>query len=495
MPVDAAPVDAIVEEVIRRLGVQGAPSAEAAARAAATPAVAAAPARAAAAPAPEDRAGVFETVEEAVEAARRAGEELASLPLMTRQRAIDAIRAALGEEVERLSRMAVEETGLGRVEDKIEKNLCVVRLTPGTEVLEPRAVTGDGGITLTEWAPFGLVAAITPMTNPSETVINNGISLLAAGNTAVFNPHPAARQVSIAAISVMNRAVLSAGGPANCFTSAAAPTIETAQALFAHPAVRLLVVTGGQAVVNEARRHGKRVIGAGPGNPPVVVDETADLERAGRDIVRGASLDNNIVCSDEKEVFALSSIADELKRWMVHAGAVELTPWQGELLARMIFKERRPAPEPSEVDRAFTGLDAAEIMRRIDQPCPPEARLLLLETEADHPLVWSEQLMPVLPLVRTPGAEKAIELAVAAERGNRHTAVMHSTNVDRMTAMARAMDTCIFVKNGPSYAGLGQGGEGHTSYTIATQTGEGLTTARTFSRERRCSLIGGFRIV
>ena len=439
--------------------------------------------------------GVFATIDEAVEAAERAQRDLVAHGLAVRVAMVEAIRRVCRENNEHLARLAVEETGLGRVEDKVAKNRLVAERTPGPEFLTTEAMSDDTGLTIQERAPFGVLSAITPSTNPSSTIINNAIAMVSAGNSVVFNPHPGAVRVSLRTVSLLNEAAAAAGGPATCFTSVAEPTVETAQALMRHPTVALNVVTGGQAVVEEARRAGKRVIGAGPGNPPVVVDETADIDRAARDIVAGASFDNNIVCTDEKELIVVAAVADELKERMAAHGAYELNPYQRERLERLVLEQEAQAPEASTVSRAWIGKDARLLLGEVGVEAPETVRLILCETDREHPFVWTELLMPILPLVRVKDVDEAIGLAHAAEHGFRHTAVIHSTNVSAMDRMARTMETALFVKNGPNYAGLGEGGAGYTSYTIATQTGEGLTTPYTFSRERRCTLVGSFRIV
>jgi acyl-CoA reductase-like NAD-dependent aldehyde dehydrogenase len=262
-----------------------------------------------------------------------------------------------------------------------------------------------------------------------------------------------------------------------------------------HPGIRLLVVTGGPGVVEAAMQSGKRAICAGPGNPPVVVDETADVAKAGRDIVRGASFDNNVICTDEKEVFVVGAVADDLLRAMGQNGAFILNRSQSKQIEGVIFKETRGPRQSCVVDRSLIGKNAGLILGKIGVHVGDDVRLAVMEVDANHPLVWTEQLMPVLPVVRVSSADEAIDLAVAAEGGRRHTAVMHSRNLDHLSRMARVINCSIFVKNGPCYSGLGEGGEGYSSFSIASPTGEGLTGPRTFSRERRCVLVDHFRIV
>ena len=476
MDKDDLAIEAIVERVVSELSTRGVLS---------TPA----------APPAFDGRGILADLDSAVSAAEHAFAEFQQLPLARRSEMIDAMRRAALGNAERLSVMAVEETGLGRVEDKIRKNTLVARRTPGLEDLRPVAFSGDHGLTLVERAPYGVIGSITPSTNPSETIVNNAIAMVAGGNTVVFNPHPGARVVSLTAIDLMNRAIAEAGGPRALLFSVENPTIETARALMSHAGIRLLVVTGGPGVVQAAMQSGKKVIAAGPGNPPVVVDETADVSRAARDIIAGASLDNNIVCIAEKEIIAVREIARPLKLALAEAGAVELRGQSAERVVDAVIEKNEGPGKSSVVSREFIGKDVAVILDKVGMPCPEGARIAFFEAGKDHPLVWTEQMMPMIPMVIVENADEAIALAKAVERGCGHTAVAHSRNIELLSRMARTMNVSIFVKNGPSYAGLGFGGEGFTSFTIASPTGEGLTRPSTFTRERRCTLVDYFRIV
>jgi len=442
-----------------------------------------------------DGRGIVADIENAVAAARSSFEESAAMTLETRASAIEAMRAVMLANLERISHMAVDETGLGRFEDKLRKNRLAVMSTPGLEDLKPMAYSGDHGLTLVERAPYGVIGSITPSTNPTETIICNAISMVAGGNAVVFNPHPSARARSLTCIDLLNRAIAETGGPRALLHAVSAPSIESAQALMAHEGVRLLVVTGGPGVVRAAMQSGKKVVAAGPGNPPVVVDETADIARAGRDIVSGATLDNNIVCIAEKEIIAVRSVVAELKAALADAGAVEVKGPAAEKLSDLIFDQGSTPGKHAPVARDLIGKNVEIILERAGIACPPGARMAFMETDRSHPLVWSEQMMPVLPLVAVEAADEAIDFAKQAERGFGHTAVIHSRNIDRLSRMAKLMDVSIFVKNGPSHAGLGFGGEGFTTFTIASPTGEGLTRASTFTRERRCTLVDYFRIV
>jgi len=439
--------------------------------------------------------GVFEDIDGAVAAAFVAQQRLAGMGLGAREKIIAGMRRMLREHVEELARSALNETGLGRLEDKLVKNRLVIDKTPGTEDLRPAAVSGDRGLSLVEPAPYGVIGAITPITNPTSTIICNSIGMVAAGNSVVYNVHPGARRCSIYNVQLLNRAITAAGGPANVITTVSEPTIESAQELMQHPRIRLLVVTGGEGVVRVAMRSGKRAICAGPGNPPAVVDETADLDRAARDIVLGASFDNNIVCVLEKEIIAVDAIADQLKASLCRSGCVEIPGHQLGQLEKVIFEEVRGPGKPGVINKKYIGQCADVILREIGIRVGKEIRLGIVEVDRDHPLVLTEQMMPILPLVRVSSADEGIDLAVRVEHGFGHTATMHSRNIDHLSRMAREINTSIFVKNGPSVAGLGYGGEGYTSFSIASPTGEGLTSARHFSRDRRCVLVDHFRIV
>ncbi|MEL6343374.1 MAG: aldehyde dehydrogenase family protein [Myxococcota bacterium] len=441
-------------------------------------------------PQPSRQRGVFDSVDDAHLAARSAHHKLKMLPLSTRRAMLDNIRTRCRQQVDVLSVLAVEETGLGRVEDKKRKNRLVIDKTPGIEILKTHAVTGDDGLMLTERAPFGVIASITPCTNPTETIINNGIGMIAGGNAVVFNTHPAAKGVSASVIDLINAASVAVGGPDNVVTCIAEPTIASAQALMTHPRTDLVVVTGGGGVVNAAMRSGKKCVAAGPGNPPVLVDETADIDQAAQGIYAGASLDNNIICTDEKEVFAVDAVFDALMARLQGCGAVKLSPHQIERLENLILTADR-----THTDRTWVGKDASVYLRALDLPVSGDPRLIVCDVPADHPFVQLELLMPIIGVVRVPDVEAGIQAAVQAEHGFRHTASMYSKNIDALDRMARAADTSIFIKNAPNFAGLGLGGEGYTSFTIASPTGDGLTTAMTFTRQRRCTLAGHFRIV
>ncbi len=434
--------------------------------------------------------GVFETMSEALEAVEKAYKEYRKYTIEQREQMIAKIREFTYREAENLAKLGVEETGMGRVSDKTIKHQVVADKTPGTEDLDTRAYSGDSGLTLIEMAPFGVIGSITPSTNPSETVICNSIGMIAGGNAVVFNPHPNAKRTSNYAVDMVNRAILEAGGPENLVVSVANPTMDSTNEMMSAPIVKMLVATGGPGVVKALLSSGKKAIGAGAGNPPVIVDETADIEKAGRDIVLGASFDNNLPCIAEKECFAVDSIADELIYHMTQNGAYLLKGKQIDELIKVALVEKNGKYV---INKNYVGRDAGKFLKAIGIDADP--RLIICETDFDHPFVQVELMMPILPIVRVKDIEQAVELGTKAEHGNRHSAHIHSKNIDNITKFAKSVETTIFVKNAPSYAGIGVGGEGHTTFTIAGPTGEGLTSARSFTRQRRCVMVDALHII
>lgn len=426
--------------------------------------------------------GVFEDMNEAIEAAKASQKIVGRLSMDIREKIISNIRTKIKENAEILARMGVEETGMGNVGHKILKHILVAEKTPGTEDISTTAWSGDKGLTLVEMGPFGVIGAITPCTNPSETVLCNTIGMLAGGNTVVFNPHPAAIKTSIYAINLLNEASMEAGGPDNIACTVSNPTLETSNIMMKHKDIPLIAATGGPGVVTAVLSSGKRGIGAGAGNPPALVDETADIRKAAEDIVNGCTFDNNLPCIAEKEIVAVDPIVDELMHYMVtDQGCYLASEEEQKALEAVVLKNGK-------LNRKCVGRDAKTLLKMIGVDVPDNIRCITFEGKKEHPLIATELMMPILGVVRAKDFEDAVEKAVWLEHGNRHSAHIHSKNVDNITTYAKAIDTAILVKNGPSYAALGFGGEGFCTFTIASRTGEGLTSAQTFTKRRRCTM-------
>jgi aldehyde dehydrogenase len=441
------------------------------------------------------RWGVFDDVDSAVTAAAAAQKQFESRGLEDRRKAVNCVRRICIEQAETLGREEFEETKIGRLQHKIDKLVVAGEKTPGVEFLRTDAFSGENGISLTEYAPFGVVGIITPVTHSLPTLAGNAINLLAAGNAFVCNPHPGGARIACRGVQLFNKAIYQAIGIDNLLTIIGQPTLETAQAIFDHRGVRLLCVTGGPAVGRAALRSPKRAIVAGPGNPPVVVDETADLDNAARSIVAGAAYDNNLLCIGEKEVFAVAAIFDELLDVMTRHKAFRLDRGQIAPLTKAAFVASPEDKGKLVVNKDYIGQDAAVLAERIGVKVPADTEILFGETEEGHPFVDIEQMMPFVPFVRVPDVDTAIALAKKYEHGFKHTSIIHSRNLETITRMGREMDTTLFVQNGPSMASLGIGGEGYLSFSIATPTGEGVTTPLTFTRQRRTATVGSMRVL
>ena len=436
--------------------------------------------------------GVYDDMNRAIEAAHTSFIKLRESGVSARRKAIAVIRKMCVEKAQEWGTLEFNETKIGRLVHKIEKLGSCGDLVPGVEALERQAYSGDYGLTIIDFAPWGVIGAITPSTHSVPTLTGNAINMIAAGNAVVYNTHPAACKCAAVAIRAYNEAIYKETGISDLLTTVITPTLDTFDTMCNHPQVRLLCVTGGPAVVAAAMKTGKRAVCAGPGNPPVVVDETADLKKAARDIIAGAAYDNNLLCIGEKEVFVVESVADKFIEEMRRAGAVQLNASQIEALAQkaFVFPQGQGAgcPHPV-VNRDLVGRDASVLARAIGLEVPASTEVLFGETKADHIFVDEEQMMPFLPIVRVPNVDVAIAEAVKAEHAYRHTGIMHSRNIEALTKMAQVIDTTLFIKNGPSMTGLGLGGEGFLSFSIATPTGEGVTTPMTFTRSRRCVMV------
>ena len=445
MAVDEKELQAIVREVMAKMQGETKPSAK--------------------------KLGIFEDMNDAIAAAKEAQKIMQKMPMDFREKIITNIRRKTKENAELLAKMGVEETGMGNVGDKILKHHLLAEKTPGTEDITTTAWSGDRGLTLIEMGPFGVIGAITPCTNPSETILCNSIGMLAGGNTVVFCPHPAAIKVSQFAIQLVNEASIEAGGPENVAVSVEKPTMEASKIMMAHKDIPLIAATGGPGVVTTVLSSGKRGIG--------VVDETADIKKAAIDIINGCTFDNNLPCIAEKEVVAVSQIADELIYHMIENGCYVASKEEQDKLVATVLT-------PKGLNRKCVGRDAKTLLSMIGVTAPENTRCIIFEGPKEHPLIATELMMPILGIVRAKDVDDAIEQAVWLEHGNRHSAHMHSKNVENLTKFGKAVDTAIFVKNAPSYAALGFGGEGFCTFTIASRTGEGLTSASTFTKRRRC---------
>jgi aldehyde dehydrogenase len=448
------------------------------------------------APALRGKFGVFADANEACVAAQEAFLQLREKGIAARRKIEEIVKALAEKNAEVWGRIEFEETKIGRLDHKIAK-LGLIKLVPGVDWLRPDARSGDHGITLEEYTPFGVVGAVTPSTHSIPTLSGNIVNICAAGNSVVFNAHPSAARCAAVAVRAYNEAIYRETGIENVVCVIEKPTLDSFNALCKHEHTRLLLVTGGPMVVKAAMQTGKRAICAGPGNPPVLVDDTCCPTRAAKAIISGAAFDNNLLCIGEKQVFVLESVADKLMQKMSENGAVKLNSAQLDSLTKAAFTitpGQGGGCAQAHTNKDFIGKDPSVLAQAAGINIPSGTQLLFGETDANHPFVQEEQMMPMLPIVRVKSVEEGIERSLQSEHNYKHTAIIHSHDVENITAMARALDTTLFVKNGPSPAGLGLGGEGYLSFSIATPTGEGITNPRTFTRVRRCVMVDNLRI-
>jgi len=440
--------------------------------------------------------GVFQDANEACAAAQESFLQLKQKGIEARRKIEEIVKTLAEKNAEAWGKIEFDETKIGRLDHKIAK-LQIIKLVPGVDWLRPDARSGDHGIMLEEFTPFGVIGAVTPSTHSIPTLSGNIVNICAAGNAVVFNAHPGASRCAAAAVRAYNEAIYRETGIENIVCVIEKPTLDSFNAICKNENTRLLLVTGGPMVVKAAMLTGKRAICAGPGNPPVFVDDTCCPTRAAKAIIQGAAFDNNLLCIGEKQVFVLDPVADKLMQRMSENGAVKLNSTQLDRLtkAAFTFKDGQGGGcAHASVNKDFIGKDPIVLAQAAGVNIPSGTQLLFAETDANHPFVEEEQMMPMLPIVRVKSVEEGIERALKSEHAYKHTAIIHSHDVENITAMARVLDTTLFVKNGPSLAGLGIGGEGYLSFSVATPTGEGITNPRTFTRVRRCVMVDNLRI-
>ena len=436
--------------------------------------------------------GVFDCMKEAVAAAKQAFLEYRRrCDIQCRKKFTDAIRQMTLDHKEVFSKMTVEETGMGRVQHKIEKHINVAENSPGVEYLRPQAWSGLNGLALDEYSPYGVIGNITPSTHPVPTMINNMIIQLAAGNSIVFNPHPSAKKVNALAVELANKYMTEAGAPANLVTCVKEPTLETAEILFSHPDVELLSVTGGPVMVEMAMKYPKKIIAAGPGNPPVLIDETADLHLAAREITGSAAFDNNILCIAEKEIFVVESVFEDFMQAFSKEGNVRLSSQQMDQLAE---KALTLSGKHYLIHRDYVGKNASVLGRALKLSVSDDVPLLFGETGHNHPWVVAEQMTSCIPVVRVVDYEEGVQASLKAEHGFKHTASIFTRDMNRATDFTKKLDCDVHTINGGTLRGNGgKLGEAYFSHTIATPTGEGICTPLDFCRKRRIMVAGAMR--
>ena len=436
--------------------------------------------------------GVFDTIAECIDAALAAQKDLVeNYTIADRMNYEAKVREAFTAAAQEFAEMEFEETGYGRVDDKFHQITNTTAAVPGCAYLPMNMFANNLGVTMEFFAPFGLIGALTPVTNPAATIVGNGVANLAAGNAMVFNAHPSGKVSTAAALQLFNKTIVENGGPNNLLTMVKIPTMDTLQEIIDCKDVALLIGTGGPNMVATLMKSGKKAICAGPGNPPTIVDDTADIEKAADGLLFSSSMNNNILCVAEKEYYVMDSVFDALRDALVARGCKLLTAEEANKVKATILMETPGSESGYSPVKKYVGKCANVILEASGVAVEGDPRLAIFETTDDDPLVQTEQMMPIIPMVRVKNFEEALEMAYNAEHGNKHSASIWTKDSYHATAMSRKMNTTIFAQNGPTMAALGDGGAGTTAPTIATPTGEGPTGPWTFLRKRRVAMADG----
>ncbi len=433
--------------------------------------------------------GLFENIDQAIEAAKEAQQQLMRMGKDMRYRIVDSIRRECRKHIDRFAKITVEETKMGNYQDKRLKVRVAIDWTLGPEELEVKTFSSHNGTQSFERAPYGVIGAIIPMTNPAPTIINNSITMISAGNAVVFLPHPASSQCTLEAFKAIHKGILDAGGPPNLIAATREAKIQNVSRIFKSPDINMISTTGGPQIVELSMKSGKRAIGAGPGNPPVIVDDTADLENAASEIAFGAAFDNNILCNDEKVIILLRSIADSFLSAISKNNTMVLSSDQAAKITDLLIKD-------GEIVKEFMGKDCPLILEKAGISFDNSAKLAVFVADSEsHPLVQHEQMLPVVPILLADTFEQAVDIACRVEHGFMHTAMVHSRNVDRITYFGQRINTLNLIVNGASQRSAGTIAEGGTSWTLSGATGEGHTVPSTFTRQRKVTMYKSMNFV
>lgn len=377
--------------------------------------------------------------------ARWAAARMAKLDRAAIQRIVQAVADAGHAKARTFAEAAVRETGYGVVEHKVMKNeACsrgLVELYRGEDFVSPRIDADKKIVELPR--PAGVVFALIPVTNPVATVYFKTLLALMTRNAVVLSPHPGAKGVCTEAARVLAEAAKAAGAPDGAIQVIDEPTIPLIEALMRDERVDLIVATGGPAVVKAAYRSGNPAMGVGPGNAPVLVDDTADLTEAAKRIVASKSFDNSILCTNESTVIAYASVADRLLAAMKAAGAHICTPTETDKLRALLFRD-------DGFNTAMIGKDAALIAKEAGFQANG-AKILVTPVTLVQPeeKLVREKLCPVLAFARVDGLDQAIASARSMMRrtGKGHSAAVHSKREATILAFAAAVPALRVVVN------------------------------------------------
>ncbi|MHA6758450.1 bifunctional acetaldehyde-CoA/alcohol dehydrogenase [Streptacidiphilus sp. PAMC 29251] len=392
--------------------------------------------------------------------------------------------AALAQHT-RLAMLAVQETGRGVFEDKAVKNIFACEhVTHSMANMKTVGVVRrdevDGIVEIAE--PVGVVAGVTPVTNPTSTTIFKALVALKTRNPIVFAFHPSAQQCSAEAAKVVREAAIAAGAPEGCISWVEQPSMEATAALMNHSGVATILATGGNAMVKAAYSCGKPALGVGAGNVPALVEATADVRRAVNDIVMSKSFDNGMICASEQAVILDTTLYDQAIAEFGKLKAHLATPAEKQLLEAYIFGVGAgTACSGAKLNAAVVGLPPARIAEAAGFSVPEDTSIILAEVDfvgEGEPLT-REKLCPVLAVLRAEGREQGVRLAaqMVEFHGLGHSAAVHTEDAAFAEEFGHAVKACRVIWNAPSSQGgigdiynafmpsltLGCGSYGHNS--------------------------------
>lgn len=354
-----------------------------------------------------------------------------------------------------LAKLAIEETGRGVYEDKIIKNIFAteyvyhnIKYDRTIGVIDENE--HEGIVNIAE--PIGVVAGVTPVTNPTSTTMFKSLISIKTGNPIIFAFHPSAQKCSSEAARILYEAAVKAGAPEHCIQWIEKPSIEGTQALMKHPGVATILATGGPGMVKSAYSSGKPALGVGAGNVPCYIEKSADVKRAVNDLIMSKTFDNGMICASEQAMIVDKEIYDEVKQEMIANKVHFLTPAEKTKVEKLVINEDTCAVNP-----AIVGMKPVKIAEMAGVKVPEDTKILVAELTGvgpDHPLS-REKLSPVLAAYKVNSAEEGIDRAeeMLEFGGLGHSAVIHSNNQDIVDAFASRMKAGRIILNAPSSQG------------------------------------------
>jgi acetaldehyde dehydrogenase (acetylating) len=389
---------------------------------------------------------------EAVESAHLASFTVAKFDQDRIDRICEAMAKVALAEAARLGRMAHQETGFGKPEDKYEKNRFAAEdVWNFFKNLKTVGVISDKGSVVEIASPRGVVAAIIPSTNPTSTAIFKIIIAIKSRNTIVLSPHPSAVRCIAETTRVMKEVAIKEGLPPDAIHCLTNPTIEGTEALMKHKQTKVILATGGLGLVRAAYSSGKPAFGVGPGNVPVYIEKTADIEKAVSDILTGTCFDNGTICASEQSVVVDASIAKQVREEFKRQGAHFLNEDEAEKVAKVLVTEQRT------LNPKIVGKSAEYIANLAGISIPPNVRCLIADCGGvgrDYP--WSiEKLSPTLAFFVVENFEKAALrcLEVLNFGGMGHTVGIHTRDRNTAIAFAELMPAARICTNTPTTLG------------------------------------------